>query len=393
MADGLRQRFASGRGPHLEPERGERAERELEVESTAVTKALLLACSRRKIHSQPGRPYAAASSAPVWELLPIANRPVLFHTLDWLDAAGIHDVAVVVDRTTGGEVRDAIAAEDGWRLKVRCLAHEADAGLGEVLSAAEPFLQGDPFMLHLGDSLTRTRPDGLLTGRCLDRFEAVVFLDEARSNVVELAGGRLTGGTRGLGGRPREALAGIVLFGCDVVDVARELPSLADCELDVLATLERLWAHGGRVKARVLDGWWRYRRQPDALLDANRFMLEGVRGAPTAAWVHASHVQGNVTIHDSAVIESTTIRGPAIIGPRARLMAAYVGPYTSIGADVVVEGAEIEHSIVCPGARISHLGARLEASVIGPEARVFRDFKLPKGLRLYVGEGAEVSLA
>jgi glucose-1-phosphate thymidylyltransferase len=93
------------------------------------------------------------------------------------------------------------------------------------------------------------------------------------------------------------------------------------------------------------------------------------------------------------VIESTTVRGPAIIGPRARLMAAYVGPYTSIGADVVVEGAEIEHSIVCPGARISHLGARLEASVIGPEARVFRDFKLPKGLRLYVGEGAEVSLA
>ena len=97
--------------------------------------------------------------------------------------------------------------------------------------------------------------------------------------------------------------------------------------------------------------------------------------------------------HPTARIESSVVRGPAILGPRARLIDSYVGPYTSIGPDVVVEGAEIEHSVVLSGASIRHLGGRLEASVVGPHAKIFRDFRLPRALRLQVGEGAEVSLA
>ncbi len=100
-----------------------------------------------------------------------------------------------------------------------------------------------------------------------------------------------------------------------------------------------------------------------------------------------------MVVHPTARIESSVVRGPAILGPRARLIDSYVGPYSSIGPDVVIEGAEIEHSVVLAGASIRHLGGRLEASVVGPRAKVFRDFRLPRALRLQVGEGAEVSLA
>jgi glucose-1-phosphate thymidylyltransferase len=100
-----------------------------------------------------------------------------------------------------------------------------------------------------------------------------------------------------------------------------------------------------------------------------------------------------VAIHPSARVESTVIRGPVVVGPRARISDAYIGPYTSIGPEVEVEGAEVEHSIIFAGASVSHLGGRLEGSVIGPKARVFRDFRLPKALRVQVGEQAEISLS
>ena len=86
------------------------------------------------------------------------------------------------------------------------------------------------------------------------------------------------------------------------------------------------------------------------------------------------------------------IRGPAIVGPRSTLSHAYVGPYTAIGSDVRIEGSQIEHSIVLEGAELLHVGARLETSVIGRNARVGRDFRLPTAMRLSVGDGAQIGL-
>lgn len=149
---------------------------------------------------------------------------------------------------------------------------------------------------------------------------------------------------------------------------------------------------GGHVTLRQVKDWWRYRRSPDALLEGNRFALEGLKGSPVEAPLLDSRIEGAVSIDPSARLESSIVRGPAIIGARVSLRNAYVGPYTSIGDDVLVEGAEIEHSIIMPGASISHLGGRLQASVVGCNAKVFRDFSLPRGLRLNLGDGAEVCL-
>jgi glucose-1-phosphate thymidylyltransferase len=175
--------------------------------------------------------------------------------------------------------------------------------------------------------------------------------------------------------------------------VARHLSQSDSWELELATMTRQMVSNGGYMARREVADWWRYRHGPGALVEGNRFALEGLVGRPVEAALVDTRIQGNVSIHPSAQIESSIVRGPAIIGERARLRDAYVGPYTSIGEAVIIEGAEIEHSIILPGASISHLGGRLEASIVGPKARVFRDFRLPKALRLNVGEGAEVSLA
>jgi len=163
-------------------------------------------------------------------------------------------------------------------------------------------------------------------------------------------------------------------------------------ELDVAAVTRVVGDRGGRVSRQGVSQWWRDGVRPGSVLEGNRFVLEGLRGKGVEANLIDSRIEGLVSIHPSARLESSIVRGPAIIGARVELIDAYVGPYTAVGDDVVVEGAEIEHSVILPGASIRHLGGRLEASVVGPKARVFRDFRLPKALRLNVGEGAEVSL-
>jgi glucose-1-phosphate thymidylyltransferase len=150
---------------------------------------------------------------------------------------------------------------------------------------------------------------------------------------------------------------------------------------------------GGTVRSRAATDWWRFRGGADALLEGNRFALEGVSADYNEATLSRADIQGAVIAHPTARIESSVVRGPVVIGPGACLRDAYVGPYTSIGRDVLIEGAELEHSIILPEASICHLGGRLEASIVGSRAQVFRDFRLPRALRLNVGEGAEVSLA
>lgn len=364
------------------------------VESSTVTKAMLMLGRRRGAAQTPCPP---GNKTVPFELLPVANRPVLFHTLDWLDAAGVREVALMVDRRMVRPVREMLVAADAWSLTVTCLPHNVEGGLGAAFEVAGDVLAGEAFLLHLGDNLARGPFEELASEGPIGDSDATLFVDGGPApeagGIVDFAGGRLASIVSDPPASSAGSLAGVALFGADTPDLARGLPAAGDSELEMLSAAERLSAAGGRVDARVLGGCWRFRGQPDALLDANRFVLEGMPNRLGTGGLHGSNIQGNVSIHDSAMIKSTTIRGPAIIGPRARLTDAYIGPYTSIGEDVVVEGAEIEHSIVLPGARISYLSGRLEASVIGAGARVFRDFKLPRALRLRVGEGAEVSLA
>jgi glucose-1-phosphate thymidylyltransferase len=128
------------------------------------------------------------------------------------------------------------------------------------------------------------------------------------------------------------------------------------------------------------------------MLEGNRFALERLQREPVEADMKDTVIQGAVSIDPSARIESSTVRGPVVIGPGARVHSAYIGPFTSIGADVLIEGAEIENSVVLAGASITHLNTRLEGSVLGPGARVFRDFRLPRAMRLNIGRGAEVAI-
>lgn len=327
-------------------------------------------------------------------VLSIANRPVLLRMLDSLAQAGIREVCVAVEPPLAPQVRRVVDAGRPLPLELSYLDCSPGEGLLGALTCAGELALGGPLLLHWACGLFRSSLRFLLGGARVGPLDTVVLVDPPHTDtpVVELASERLSALMDRPRGESRGSLAGVAVLGAAAPEVARALAPGGGTEPDLVALVGRMARLGGRVRMLPAGACWHYTGATDSALELNRFLLSDLVVDPPELEMREAIVQGGVEVDGSATIERSTIRGPVVIGPRARLYDAYVGPYTSIGADVCVEGAEIENSIVLDGTRISHLDRRLEASVVGPAAKICRDFRLPRALRMHVGEGARVSL-
>jgi glucose-1-phosphate thymidylyltransferase len=325
----------------------------------------------------------------------VANRPILFHGLETMAAAGIRDVAVVVTPQTEGPIREAVGHGATWGLNVSYLAAKRARGLAGLLLEAEDFLDGQPFILQQGSGLLQDdlgplvgalrddAPDALLLVHRCQRDRVTPPARRRDRALLSLAGGLEPG--------PGMAVAGVQLFGREFMTRAHARLRAHRDDQHVNGLTEDLRRDGARVEVRLVEGWRRYEGDLRDLLELNRMLLDRLPGDHEEPGPR-TRIEGRVSIHPTAHVEGTTIRGPAIIGAEARILDSFIGPYTAIGECAHVEGSEIEHSIVLSNAAILHIGGRLEGSVVGRGARVVRDFSVPRGLRLHVGDDARVVL-
>ena len=302
------------------------------------------------------------------QLAPVANRPVLFHHLDAVAGAGVRQAAVVTDATTGSSIREALGDGSEWGLE---LIHVEDDGAFDPFASPEvaEFVGTEPVLVHHGDVLLSERLSALKDDFGDRGLDALLL----RPGALDM-------------NEPYLRYAGYLIGPSLFPELSCGAPALDDM-------LRRLTAGGARIGVRDVDACLPCRGGAEQLLEANRRMLEQLRPAHRGERVFGSQIQGPVALHPSAEVRNSIIRGPAAIGPGARITDTYVGPYTSIGANVELEGIEIEHSIVLDGARMRFIAPRVEGSLIGPRARVTRDFDMPRAVRLAIGEGAQVSFA
>jgi glucose-1-phosphate thymidylyltransferase len=321
----------------------------------------------------------------------VANRPIVEHVLDDLERAGAREVMVASSAALSGDIEerlDACAVRD--RVAVRYLRQPDPLELSDALRLAAQAVGEQPCIVHRATGLL-DEPLAPLADRLGDAPDVVVVADQARGRdsrdkpkeVADLAERRA---------RRAPAMAGVWLFGPGALPVTLASGSCLAGDGDLMALAERLDAAGGALQVRLADSWRQYGGDPLDLLELNRIVLDRLEPGLRRPADDGNQIEGRVSIHSSASVHSSVIVGPTVIGPCARITDAYIGPYTSIGERARVEGAEIERSIISAGASVTHVGGRLVASVVGRDARVFRDFSLPRALRLRVGAGTEVAL-
>jgi len=314
------------------------------------------------------RPWPSVRSGPK-HLVPVANRPILFHHLETLRSAGMLEATIAVEPESARLIRAAVGDGSDWNLSVRYVEWMPVTGISGALTAAGDFLADEPVLIRPADALHR---------------------EQIHPHIAEFADERLDAMALKLSGAPQDRMGkpvrGGYLLSPQAVSLLLDRPLLCG---DPVAGVRR---HGGQVLIREMDGCLPCHGDQDALLEANRRMLAGMDREVDVAAFPSCEFQGPVKVHPTARLEDTLVRGPAIIGSGANLAHAYVGPYTSVGANVTIEGSQIEHSIVLDDAELLHVGSRLESSVIGRGARITRSFVVPTAMRLSVGDGAEVTV-
>jgi len=336
------------------------------------------------------------------QLVPVANKPILFYGLEAMASAGIREVGIIV-----GDTRDEVMAAvgDGSRfgLDVTYLHQEAPLGLAHCVLIAQQFLGDDDVVMYLGDNLLEQDLAGFVgefeRARAADATppSAQILLKEVpdphRFGVAELDA---QGNVARLVEKPPEppsnlALVGVYLFDRRIHEAVRAIKPSGRGELEITDAIQWLIDQGHRVRCERLTGWWIDTGKLTPLLDANRLLLEKLETRVEGFVDEASQLDGRVVVEEGAEVKGSHIRGPAIIGARTRLVNSFVGPFTAIGQDCEVVGSEIEHSVVLERSRIIDI-PRIEDSLIGKEVEVVRTQTRPRALRVMVGDHCRVDV-
>jgi glucose-1-phosphate thymidylyltransferase len=330
------------------------------------------------------------------QLVPVANKPVLFYGIEALVAAGITDIVIVIAPETGEEIRVAAGDGAGFGARISYVEQEAPLGLAHAVLTAEEALGSGPFAMYLGDNLLRDGISSLVDSFQHSEHDALLLLtrvpDPWHYGVAELDGERIVR----LVEKPKDppsdmALVGVYMFGPKIFDAARRIGPSGRGELEITDAIQELIDNGSRVESRTVSGWWKDTGQLADMLEANRLVLEDLEGGVEGELVE-SRVEGRVVVGTGARIERSKLRGPAIIGAGATIRDAYIGPYTSIGERVTIERCEVEHSILLTDSTVCDLEARLEASLLGRGVKLTRDSGLPRTLSMIVGDRSEITL-
>ncbi|OGF18174.1 MAG: glucose-1-phosphate thymidylyltransferase [Candidatus Eisenbacteria bacterium RBG_16_71_46] len=351
------------------------------------------------------------------QLVPVANKPVLFYGLESLRAAGITEVGIVVsdpremlqpDHRSGelvtvlvnsqAEIRAAVGDGSAFGLRVTYIEQEAPLGLAHAVKIARPYLEDEPFVMYLGDNLIRDGITPFVREFEREKPNAQILLAHVATpgdfGVAELEGDRVVR----LEEKPKHpksdlALVGVYLFDRTVFEAVAAIRPSRRGELEITDAIQHLITGGKRVRSHVIEGWWKDTGRVEDLLEANRIILADLATRIEGSVDGETVMEGSVSIGPGTTITRSRLRGPLIIGAGARITDSYVGPFSAIADGVTLTHCEIEHSIVLARSRIENVPHRIESSLIGRDVVVASRDERPRAHRLMLGDSSRVELS
>ena len=331
------------------------------------------------------------------QLIPVANKPVLFRVIESIRDAGITDIGIVVG-DTAEEIKDAVGAGDRWDVDITYILQENPLGLAHAVKVSQDFLGDERFVMFLGDNVIEGGISPLIKQFSTSEWNSQIVLTRVEHpeqyGVAELDDDQRI--VR-LVEKPKEpisdlALVGIYMFDHNIHEAVDNITPSWRGELEITDAIQWLVENDYDVYPYVHRGWWIDTGRPGDMLEANSLVLEEIEPQIHGYVDRDSEVDSRVTIQRGAEIINSVVRGPAIIGEEARIVNSYVGPFTSIYHHVVIENSEIERSIVLEHSQIRDIPARIEESLIGRQVELTRSPIKPKAYKLTLGDHSKVGI-
>lgn len=334
------------------------------------------------------------------QLVPVANKPILWYGIEDLVAAGITDIGIIISPETGAEVKAKTGDGERFGAQIAYILQEEPAGLAHAVKVAQPFLQDSPFVMYLGDNLVQSDLNTFLDEFKAKHLDALTLLCEVPNpTAFGVAAVDDQGRVLKLVEKPKVppsnlALVGIYLFEATIHQAIANIQPSARGELEITDAIQYLIDQKHRVEARQIQGWWLDTGKKDDLLEANRVILDTCLVGETRGEVdEASQVIGRVSIGAGSTIKNSTIRGPVAIGDHCHLENCFIGPYSSIGNHVTLINVDLEHSVLLEGAKVINVDQRIVDSLVGQRAQITEAPQRPRAVRLMIGDDSQVELA
>jgi len=333
------------------------------------------------------------------QLLPVANKPILFYGVEALVDAGIREIGIIISPETGNDVRECVGDGSRWNIRIEYILQDQPMGLAHAVKTARDFLGHSPFVMYLGDNLIK---DGV--GPLVERFsqgqaDAFILLKEvANPSSFGVALLNDDGSINCLEEKPPQpksnlALVGVYLFNEKIHTAIDEIKPSRRGELEITDAIQRLIATKHRVDSHILKSWWLDTGKKDDMLEANRVVLDEMTDMEMLGDIDdESRVSGRVHIGKGTKLVNCTVRGPAVIGEDCFLENSYVGPFTSIGDGARVTQAELEHCILREKCQIIDFNGRIADSLIGVGVELTRSNGKPQAFRLMLGDDSKVEV-
>ncbi len=333
------------------------------------------------------------------QLVPVANKPILWYGIESIVAAGITDIGMIISPETGKEVEHKTGNGDRFGARITYILQEQPLGLAHAVQVAQPFLGDSPFVMYLGDNLVQSEL-GLLIDRFKTRSLDALTLLSPVENPSAFGVAKVDGQGRVLQlvEKPEVppsnlALVGIYLFSKTIHDAISCIQPSARGELEITDAIQFLLDQQKNVEAFQLKGWWLDTGKKDDLLEANRIILDSFLESAIEGEVdERTQVSGRVGIGTGSRLINCTVRGPAIIGRDCYLENCFVGPYSSIADRATLVDADIEHSVILNDAKVIGIDQRIVDSLIGTRAHVKAAPQRPKALRFHIGDDCQIEL-
>jgi glucose-1-phosphate thymidylyltransferase len=331
------------------------------------------------------------------QLVPVANKPVLFYGLEAIADAGIIECGIVVGDTAPA-IRAAVGDGSAFGLEVTYLPQDAPLGLAHAVMVGQDFLGDEDFVMYLGDNFIVGGITGVVEEFRAARPDAHIMLtrvpDPRQFGVAELDEAGRVIGLEEKPAAPKSdlALVGVYLFTPAVHEAIATLSPSARGELEITEAISELIVSGKRVTSTVISGYWKDTGNVADMLEVNRTVLESVEPSNEGTVDNDTELIGRVSIGAGAKVSGSRIVGPVVIGPGAEITGSYIGPFTSVAADCLIADSEIEYSIVLRGASIRGV-RRIEASLIGHDVEVTPAPAVPKAHRFVLGDHSRVQIS
>lgn len=329
------------------------------------------------------------------QLVPVANKPVLYYCLETLLEAGIKDIGIIVGETQE-EIREAVGDGSQFGVKVTYIEQPDPLGLAHAVKISEDFLKDDDFVMFLGDNLIKDGISSLVKDFNNNKPNAQILLAEVE-NPSQFGVAQLNGSNKvvKLVEKPKNpssnlALVGVYMFDKNIFNAVNSIDPSHRGELEITDAIQHLIDSGHKVEPHVIQGWWKDTGKLEDMLEANRMMLEDIETCE-ADVDKDSKIYGRVHMEKGVKVKNSVIRGPVTIGENTLIENSYIGPFSSVYYDCVVKNSEIEHSIILEKSTVTDMH-RIEDSLVGKNVTVSKTEQKPKAYRLMLGDNSNVEV-